>query len=123
LFHIAQFLGVPVQFFFEDIAGNMMTGAPNATAAGGFGERDGAPYVMDFVSSAEGLELNRSYTRIVDLRVRKKTLELVRCLAEETGRPDGVPIEGAGEEESGDDTNADDDDDEGLEAEAAAKHA
>lgn len=81
LYQIAQFLGVPVQFFFEDLTDDMAKGRPEE--ASGFGERDAAPYVMDFVSSAEGLELNRSYSRISDPRVRKRILELVRCLAQE----------------------------------------
>jgi transcriptional regulator with XRE-family HTH domain len=81
LYQIAQFLGVPVQFFFEDLTEDMAKARTGDVP--GFGERDNAPYVMDFVSSAEGLELNRSYSRIADPRVRKRILELVRCLAQE----------------------------------------
>jgi len=119
LFQIAQYLGVPVQFFFEDIAGSMV---PAGTAgASGFGEIDGAPYVMEFVSSQEGLELNRSYTRILDPRVRKKILELVRCLGGEPPTEERAPTRGRGHEQS--DENDSDDGEEGLETQAAAKHA
>ena len=101
LYQIAQFLSTPVQFFFDDISGEVRAPRPDATSTG-FAERDSAPFVMEFVSSAEGLELNRSYSRIADTRVRKRILELVRCLA-----GDLPPISAAGPLA---DTHADDDD-------------
>jgi len=101
LYQIAQFLGTSVQFFFEDISGDIVGGSQTSH---GFAERDAAPYVMEFVSSAEGLELNRSYSRILDPRLRKRILELVRCLAQ-----DAVVGEHAG---LGEPAAADDDDDE-----------
>jgi transcriptional regulator with XRE-family HTH domain len=105
LFQISRFLGTPVQFFFEDIAGDHSR-ASQGEAASGFAERDSAPFVMEFVSSAEGLELNRSYSRIADMRVRKRILELVRCLAE-----DLPPVADAGNEPLDDDDDDDVDDD------------
>ncbi len=75
LFQIAQILSVPVQFFYEDM------GQPTARPAG-FSE-GGGENVMDFVSSAEGLALNRSYARITDAAVRRRILELVRAVAGE----------------------------------------
>lgn len=78
LYQIAQILDVPVQFFFEDMAEEHKAGA-----SGGFSEADPAPVVMDFVSSAEGLQLNRSYTRIADANVRKRLLDLVKSLSHE----------------------------------------
>lgn len=77
LYQIAQILEVPVQFFFEDMA------EEHKGASGGFSEADPAPVVMDFVSSAEGLQLNRSYTRITDPNVRKRLLDLVKSLSHE----------------------------------------
>lgn len=75
LYHISQILGVTVQFFFDDM--------PPAEGSDkeGFSEGDGSPYVMDFVSSAEGLQLNRAFTRIDRPAVRKKLLELVKSLS------------------------------------------
>jgi transcriptional regulator with XRE-family HTH domain len=113
LFQIAQYLSTPVQFFFDDIASDVMSRTEGSTA--GFAERDAAPYVMEFVSSAEGLELNRSYSRIVDQRIRKRILELVRCLAQDaaaggTALPHGVAS----------DDEEDEDDEEGEAAEASA---
>lgn len=77
LYQISQILGVPVQFFFEDVPGAVENGRPELS-------EDGAPYVMDFVSSSEGLQLNRAFTKIDDPAVRKKLLELVKTLG-----PDG----------------------------------
>ncbi len=76
LFQIAQILGVPVQFFFDDMA------EIKKPPASGFSEVDTAPFVMDFVSSSEGLQLNRAYTNISDGKVRKKVLDLVKALGD-----------------------------------------
>ena len=75
LFQIAQILSVPVQFFYEDL-GHDEARAP----APGFAE-NGSENVMDFVSSAEGLALNRSYARISDAAIRRRILDLVRAVA------------------------------------------
>jgi transcriptional regulator with XRE-family HTH domain len=75
LYQISQILGVPVQFFFDDLPGGAAGGAP------GFADGDQTPYVMDFVSSSEGLQLNRAFARIDNSAVRKKLLELVKSLS------------------------------------------
>lgn len=77
LFQIAQLLGVAVQFFYDDMP------AEYAGKTNGVGEADSAPFVLDFVSSAEGLQLNRAYTRISDQKVRRSILDLVKSLAAE----------------------------------------
>lgn len=77
LFQIAQILGVPVQFFYDDL------GMPNEHSLPGFAEPPAQDNVMDFVSSAEGVALNRAYARITDPHLRKKILDLVRALAGE----------------------------------------
>ena len=77
LFQIGQILTVPVQFFYEDM-GNGEVKSPET------GFSDGAENVMDFVSSAEGLALNRSYARISDAGVRRRILDLVRAVAGES---------------------------------------
>ena len=74
LYQIAQILSVPVQFFFDDMAVEKKSSAP------GFEEADSGPFVMDFVSSSEGLQLNRAYTSISDVKIRKKVLDLVKAL-------------------------------------------
>jgi transcriptional regulator with XRE-family HTH domain len=73
--HIARVLTVPVSFFFED--------APGAVAAepdGGLAERPSASYVVDFLSSSEGVQLNKAFIRIRDPKVRRKVIELVRAM-------------------------------------------
>jgi transcriptional regulator with XRE-family HTH domain len=77
LFQISQILGVPVQFFYDDLD---MGSAP---AVAGFAEAQPQDNVMDFVSSAEGVTLNRAYARISDPQLRRRVLDLVRALAGE----------------------------------------
>lgn len=72
---ISRTLNVPPSFFFE--------GAPAAGASGnGFAEESPSSYVVDFLSTAEGLHLNRAFARIRDPKVRKRVLDLVTALAE-----------------------------------------
>ena len=40
-------------------------------------------YVVDFLSSAEGLQLNKAFIRIKDAKLRRKIIDLVRALAGE----------------------------------------
>jgi len=72
---IASILEVPVAFFFED--------APGGTAVEGLSEESQTTYVVDFLSSTEGLRLNRAFVRISDPKVRAKIIDLVRALADE----------------------------------------
>ncbi|MDX1732137.1 MAG: transcriptional regulator, partial [Aurantimonas coralicida] len=39
-------------------------------------------YVVDFLSSSEGLQLNRAFVRISDPKVRRRVIDLVRTLAD-----------------------------------------
>jgi transcriptional regulator with XRE-family HTH domain len=75
--HIARVLTVPVSFFFEDAPGSP-SGEPSA---GGVGERPSASYVVDFLSSSEGVQLNKAFIRIKDPKIRRKVIELVRAMA------------------------------------------
>jgi transcriptional regulator with XRE-family HTH domain len=72
LFEVARILNVPVDFFYEGL---------NALTEGGLG--DGAPPVMEFISSGEGLQLSLAFMKIKDAKVRKRVLDLVKSLAEE----------------------------------------
>lgn len=76
LYQIAQILGVPVQFFYDDMGSTPPTGP-------GFGEADTSENVMEFVSSSEGLALNRAYAKISEPQLRRRILELVRSLSGE----------------------------------------
>ncbi|MEZ5871428.1 MAG: helix-turn-helix transcriptional regulator [Nitratireductor sp.] len=73
---IARVLNTPVSFFFEDSPGG-------GNAQGGFAETESANYVVDFLSSSEGLQLNRSFVKIKDPKVRRKIVEMVRALSDE----------------------------------------
>jgi transcriptional regulator with XRE-family HTH domain len=74
---IASVLNTPVSFFFED--------APNTTPNRntGFAESEPANYVVDFLSSSEGLQLNRAFIKIRDPKVRRKIVEMVKTLSTE----------------------------------------
>lgn len=76
LYQLAQILDVPVQFFFEDMPGE-------APPPMGFSESDPTTMVTGFLSSAEGVQLNRYFARIEDARLRRRILELVKTLAGE----------------------------------------
>ena len=84
LYAIACVLDAPVQFFFEDMPAAAVAGLPSATETEvEAAEAGGAIRVYDFVSSAEGLELNRSFQRITDQATRRRLAELVRSVAGE----------------------------------------
>src|SRR5476649_726518 len=72
LFEVSRILNVPIDFFYEGV--NTQPGA---------GEPEGAPPVMEFVSSGEGLQLSLAFMKIKDAKVRKRMLDLVKSLAEE----------------------------------------
>jgi transcriptional regulator with XRE-family HTH domain len=71
---ISKILKVPPSFFFD--------GAPTGELQkSGFAEDTLSSQVVDFLSTAEGLQLNRAFTKIHDHKVRKKIVDLVVALA------------------------------------------
>lgn len=78
LFDLAMVLGVPIQFFYDEAPTG--SGIQPATEAG-FGEGQTETYVVDFLSSRDGLELNKAFVRITNPRMRRSIVELVRSLA------------------------------------------
>lgn len=78
---IATVMGVPVSYFFEDAPGSDVK-------PGGFGETPGSDYVVDFLTTTEGLQLNRSFVRISDPKVRRKVVDLVAALADQADKAD-----------------------------------
>ncbi len=72
---IASILEVPVSYFFQD--------APGGAVMEGIEEDNSTTYVVDFLSSTEGLRLNRAFVRISDAKVRARIIDLVRSLADE----------------------------------------
>ncbi len=75
LHHIADVLTVPISFFYENAPGR------SEGASGGFAEPHSASYIVDFLSTSEGLQLNRAFSRIADPKVRRRVVDLVRSLA------------------------------------------
>ena len=83
---IARVLSVPVAFFFED--------APGATPIAGeqsFGLA-ATSHVVDFLTSSDGLALNRAFVRIRDPKQRRKVVELVRAMAGVEDDEPAVPL-------------------------------
>ncbi len=73
---ISKSLQVPPSFFFD---GAPATGGIPSEM--GFREEAAAAFVTDFLSTAEGLQLNKAFSRIQDVKVRRRVLELVVSLA------------------------------------------
>ncbi len=72
---IATVLGVPVAFLFEDLPGH------DAALNSGFAEDASTAFALEFCTSSEGLQLNRSFVKISDVKVRRKIIELVKALS------------------------------------------
>ena len=86
---ISKALSVPPSFFFD--------GMPNDTPATGFAEETSSSYVVDFLSTTEGIQLNKAFARIRDARVRKRIIDLVVAVAGDGGggwtdEPGGEPF-------------------------------
>jgi len=83
LFAIANILEVPVEFFFADMPSGMAEGQGKSGDSKGMAEPDETAFVMDFVSSSEGLQLNTAFKKIGSQETRRKIVDLVKTLAAE----------------------------------------
>ena len=73
---IAKELDVPVAFFFD--------GAPSGDApSGGFADSAATAYISDFLTTSEGVQLTKAFTRIKSGKVRRRIIDLVESIAEE----------------------------------------
>jgi transcriptional regulator with XRE-family HTH domain len=70
---MAQALDVPVAFFFPDSGPEQAAGL----------SEDGSAFMMDFMSTSEGLELSRHFMRVRNSKTRRKIIELVRAIADD----------------------------------------
>jgi transcriptional regulator with XRE-family HTH domain len=86
LFDLAQVLGVPVQFFYEEAP----AGEPSQLLPQGFAERPTESSIVEFLRSRDGLELNKAFVRISDAKARRAIVDLVRSLANDDTN-DNVP--------------------------------
>jgi hypothetical protein len=58
--------------------------APGERAAGEtLAEPERTTYVVDFLSSSEGIQLNKAFVRIKDPKLRRRVIDLVRALVGE----------------------------------------
>src|SRR5262249_2277675 len=55
-----------------------------AEVAGGFSDNEASPPGMEFVSSGEGLQLSLAFMKIKDPKLRKRVLDLVKQMAEDS---------------------------------------
>ena len=72
---IASILSVPVAFFFEDAPGEETGGNR------GFAEDSSMAFAIEFCGSPEGLQLNRAFVKIGDVKVRRRIIDLVKALS------------------------------------------
>ncbi len=84
---ISKSLNVPPAYFFE--------GAPSfdddAQVVHSAAAEHGSAYIVDFLSTTEGLHLNRAFARIQDAKIRKRVIDLVTALAGDDDIPEGSP--------------------------------
>jgi len=72
--HIARVLTVPVSFFFEDAPGSTITPT-------GMAEARSESHVVDFLSTSEGIQLNKAFVRIREAKLRRRVIDLIRSLS------------------------------------------
>lgn len=77
LFEVSRILGVGIEYFYE--------GVNSQLAGGGFADNPSSPPVMEFVSSGEGLQLSLAFMKIKDPKLRKRVLDLVKQMSEDSG--------------------------------------
>jgi DNA-binding XRE family transcriptional regulator len=87
---ISKSLNVPPAYFFEDAPS--FGGAADNNTYSGLAD-GGSAYVVDFISTMEGLNLNRAFARIKDHKVRKRIVDLVMALAGDEEFADGSTAE------------------------------
>lgn len=84
LFHLGEALGVPIQFFFDDLSEGARKSAPGAEAAP-MSITDTA--MIEFLYSREGIELSRAFLSITDPHVRRTLLCHIQALADGSINP------------------------------------
>lgn len=75
LYQIGEILRVPVEYFFDGLPD------PSTSSTPGFAEVSSPEAsLMDFLSSAEGIQLNKAFAEIRGSEVRRKLIELARVI-------------------------------------------
>ena len=75
---ISQTLQVPPSFFFEGAP------VPEGDGSAGLSETTSAGFVLDFLGTAEGLQLNKAFAGIKSHLLRRRIIDLVLAMAEES---------------------------------------
>ncbi|MDT3381116.1 helix-turn-helix domain-containing protein [Labrys portucalensis] len=75
---IASILGVTISFFFEGLPPE--TGAVHTAE---HADESDTSHVIEFLSTTEGLQLNKAFARIKDPKVRRRVVDLVSTLSQE----------------------------------------
>jgi transcriptional regulator with XRE-family HTH domain len=75
--HISSILGVAISFFFEGLP------SENSAARAQAMEESDTSHVIEFLSTTEGLQLNKAFARIKDPKVRRRVVDLVSTLSNE----------------------------------------
>lgn len=83
---ISRVLTVPPSFFFE---GSPVPGGHADQP--GFEDAGSSAFVVDFLSTGEGLQLNKAFVRIKNPKVRKRVVDLVLALAD-SGETEQEPV-------------------------------
>jgi len=76
LFDISLILGVPVQFFFDDI--KLRSDTKNSASR----EQAEAMQMIDFLSSSDGALLVRTFSGIEDAEIRRSIIDLVKSISD-----------------------------------------
>ena len=72
--HISRVLSVPVSFFFD--------GAPGVNSdQPRVGDAEPPNYLVDFLATTDGIQLNKAFVRIKDAKLRRRVIDLVRAMA------------------------------------------
>jgi transcriptional regulator with XRE-family HTH domain len=77
---ISLILQVPISFFFEGAP--VLPGGP-----GGFAEASSPEYVQETLSTSDGLSLVKAFSRIKNVKLRRRIVDLVEEMAGETKNP------------------------------------
>lgn len=72
--HISTILGVPPAFFFDGLPAE-------DEVANGSSDAPATDFVVDFLATSEGLQLNRAFVRIKSGKLRRKVVDLVNEIA------------------------------------------
>lgn len=81
LYDLSKTLGVPIAYFYEEAPIPALGMAEDQEEYGE--KKPGDDGVYEFLSTREGLELNKAFVKISDPRVRRTIVDLVRNLAGE----------------------------------------